>query len=478
MTRAYLPLIAALLMFTAGGCTLAPRYVRPDTTAPAAWPAGAAYADSAAENGLPAAAELDPDAFFPDPRLQGVLALAREHSMDLRLAALNVDRVRAYYKIQRADLLPSLGATAAATRHHTPADLSTTGAEITTEDYGVKVGVTAWEIDLFGRVRSEKNQAYEQYLASEEGRRGAELSLIAALSQSWLALAATREQLALADSTLRAQRGIYEMMTQMYDAGLATKLDLRRAQMQVDTAELTLNDHVRREAEDRNALNLLAGVQIPDNLLPADLAGVEPPREVAAGLFSDVLLGRPDVMAAEHQLRAANAYLGVARAAFFPRISLTALVGTVSAAFSGIFDSGSSTWTFAGAAAMPLFDLRTHGALKASQADREILVARYQQAIQNAFRETADALATRGTAVRQVETQTSLAEAAGDAYELARERYARGIDSYLSVLDAQRTYDAARQGLVRVRLAELVNRVRLFAVLGGGNVGLSQTTTE
>lgn len=474
MKRAFLTLLVASSLMVVGGCTLAPRYVRPDAATPAAWPAGAAYGDSAAEQGLPAAAALDPDAFFPDARLQGVLALARAHSLDLRLAALEVDRVRAYYKIQRADLLPSLGASASATRHHTPADLSMTGAERTSNDFGAQVGISAWEIDLFGRVRSEKNQAFEQYLASEEGRRGAELSLVAAIGQSWLSLAATREQLALADSTLRAQRGIYAMMARMREAGLTSQLDLRRAQMQVDAAELARNDLVRREAEGRNGLDLLVGVPVPDDLLPGNLTEVVPPREVAAGLASDVLLGRPDVMAAEHQLRAANAYLGVARAAFFPRISLTALLGTASAALSGLFDAGSGTWTFAGAAAMPLFDLRTQGALKVSQADREILVTRYQRAIQNAFRETADALAARGTVGQQVAVQSSLAEAAGDAYALARERYDRGLDSYLSVLDAQRTYDAARQGLVATRLAEMVNRVRLYAVLGGGSLATAE----
>ncbi len=471
-------LIVTSLMAAVSGCTLAPRYIRPEATAPAAWPEGAAYADSAAEIGLPAVATLDPEMFFPDTRLQRVLALARQHSLDLRLATLNVNRVRAYYKIQRAELIPSLGASASATRHRTPADLSMTGTEYTSEDYDAHVGVTAWEIDLFGRVRSEKNQALQQYLASEEGRRGAELSLVTAVCQSWLALAATREQRALADSTLQAQRGIFEMMAQTYDVGLATKLDLRRAQMQVDAAALALSDLIRREAEGRNALELLVGIPVPEDLLPMGLYGIDPPRAIAAGLASEVLLGRPDVMAAEHQLMAANAYLGVARAAFFPRISLTALLGTASAALSGLFESGSGTWTFAGAAALPLFDLRTHGALQASQADREILVTRYQMTIQTAFRETADALATRGTVGHEVTVQASLAEAAGDAYSLARERYAKGIDSYLSVLDAQRTYDAARQGLVSARFAELENRVRLYAVLGGGCVGQIRGQTE
>jgi len=291
---------------------------------------------------------------------------------------------------------------------------------------------------------------------------------VSAVGQSYLALAATRQQLELAQSTLEAQRKIYELIGQQYEVGMATKLALRQAEIQVRAAELDVAGYTQLAAQDVNALNLLAGARVPDELLPAGLDGVVPPRAIGAQLSSEILLGRPDIMAAEHQLRAANAYIGVARAAFFPRISLTALVGTASAALSGLFASGSDTWTFNPQVAMPIFDLRTHGALQVSQADQQIVLTEYQQAIQTAFREVADALAVAGTVDRQVAAQESLVEASSEAYDLAGDRYAKGIDSYLSVLDAQRSLYAAQQGLVGLRLARLANRIQLYAALGGG----------
>ena len=399
--------------------------------------------------------------------------LALANNLDLRLATLNVERVRAAYKIKTAELLPSLSVSATGSRSQTPADLSSTGAKAINSRYGVDLGIAAWEVDLFGRLRSEKNQALEQYLASAEGRRGAELSLVAAVGQAYLQLAATREQLGLARATLRTQQEAYELVQHQYDVGVASALALSRARTQVSSAEVEVAAYTRQEAQDRNALDLLAGGPVPDQLLPTDLANVQPPAEVASGLSSDVLLTRPDVMAAEHQLMAANAQIGVARAAFFPRISLTALVGTASSALSGLFGSGSDTWTFAPSATLPLFDLRTHGALKTTEADREILLTQYQQTIQTAFREVADALAARGTISDQVAAQSRLVEAAAEAYDLARQRYASGADSYLSVLDAQRTVYAARNGLVGLRLADVNSKVQLYAVLGGGGTAMA-----
>ena len=460
-------LLILAVVTTTSGCTLAPNYTRPDAGVPDGFPTGDAYADAAETSALPAA-DLGPTDLYPDPRLQQVVDLTLANNLDLRLATLNVERVRAAFSIKRAQLLPALSASAAGSRSQTPADLSRTGAKAINSRYSVDLGIAAWEIDLFGRLRSEKNQALEQYLASEEGRRGAELSLVAAVGQAYLRLAATREQLGLARATLRTQQDTYDLVQHQYDVGVASALDLSRARTQVSSAEVQVAAYTRQEAQDRNALNLLAGGPVPDRLLPADLANVIPPADVAPGLSSDVLLARPDVMAAEHQLMAANAQIGVARAAFFPRISLTALVGTASSALSGLFGSGSDTWTFAPSATLPIFDLRTHGALKMTEADRAILLTRYQQTIQTAFREVADALSVRGTISDQVAAQSRLVAAAAEAYDLARQRYASGADSYLSILDAQRTLYAARNGLVALRLAEVNNKVQLYAVLGGG----------
>ena len=460
------PLFLALTLVGAG-CTMAPKYVRPEAEMPPAWPEGAAYPDTLDFAGTPAVGEVGPDDLYPDPRLQRVVGLALAYNVDLRLAALNVDRVQAIYKIQRADLLPAISAGATGTRQQISEELAYGYPQIDSR-YSVDVGVSAWELDLFGRVRSEKNQALEQYLASEEGRRGAELSLVAAVGRTWLQLAASREQLDLARSTLQAQQHYYRLIELQYEAGLATGLDLRRVQTQVNAAEGDVAAYTQQEAQDRNALNLLAGGPVPGELLPDRLDQVTPPPDVAPGLSSTVLLRRPDVMAAEHQMKAANAYIGVARASFFPRISLTALVGTASRALSGLFDSGSGTWLFSTQAGMPLFDLRTHVALKVSQADRDIVVAQYQKTIQTAFREVADALAARGTLRDRVDAQQRLVDASREAYDLAQKRYDAGTDSYLSVLDAQRSLYGAQQGLVRLRLADAANRVQLYAVLGGG----------
>jgi len=468
MKRLSFSLLLMLIVFS-GGCTMAPKYVRPEASVPQEWPEGPAYPDSLAALDLVSAPEMTPQEFFRDSRLQGVLELALANNLDLRLAALNVEKVQAYYRIKRADLYPAVYAAGTETRHKTPADLSFTGSAMTNEEYSINVGVASWEIDLFGRIRSQKNQAWEQYLASEAGRRGAQLSLVAAVGQSYMALAASREQLQLANVTLESQQAFYDLIEKQYNVGLATKLDLRRVQTQVNLAQRNVAIYTQLAAQDENALNLLAGSQVPRELLPENLSGVTPPREVDPGLSSLVLLGRPDIMAAEHQLKAANAYIGVARAAFFPRISLTALVGTASASLSGLFSSGSDTWTFSPTVGLPVFDARTHAALKVSQVDQQIVLTQYQKAIQSAFREVADALAVKGTIDQQVAAQESLVSAMQETYDLAVVRYKKGIDDFLSVSVAQRTLYGAQQGLVGLRMARIANQVQLYAVLGGGS---------
>ena len=457
-----------VLIVISGGCTMAPKYVRPEASVPQEWPEGAAYSDSLADLGSASASEMTFQEFFQDSKLQAVLKLTLANDLDLRLAALNVERVQAYYKIKRGNLYPAIYAMGGETRHRVPADLSSTGSAMTIEEYSVDVGIASWEIDLFGRVRSEKNQAWEQYLASEAGWRGAQLSIVAAVGQTYMSLATSRELLHLAYATLESQQAFYDLIEKQYSVGLASKLDLRRVQTQVNLAQLNVAAYTQQAAQDINALNLLVGIQVPDDLLPENLSSVAPLGKVNPGLSSLVLLGRPDVMAAEHQLKAANAYLGVARAAFFPRISLTALVGTASSALSGLFGSGSDTWTFSPQVGMPIFDPRTHAALRVSQVDQKIILTKYQKAIQNAFREVADALAVKGTIDQQVAAQQLLVEASQETYDLAHQRYSKGIDGFLSVLDAHRSLYSAQQALVGLQMAKIANQVQLYAVLGGG----------
>ena len=452
----------------ATGCALAPKYSRPEAPIPARWPSGESYSEAAPSAEVPQAAALGWREFFADEKLQGLLEIALENNRDLRLAALNVERARALYGIQRAELLPTVDATANGSKQRVPADLSATRERATLEQYSANLGVFSWELDFFGRIRSLRDRALEQYLATEQARRSVQILIVSAVANAYLVLAADRESLALAQTTLATQQDAYDLIKRRYDRGVTPELDLYRAQTQVDAARGDVARFTQLVAQDENALNLLLGATAPAELLPAQLGDVAPPKEVAAGLPSEVLLSRPDVLQAEALLRAAYADIGTARASLFPRISLTAAVGTASADLSGLFESGSGTWSYAPQAAMPIFDTRAWLALKVTKVQREIALTQYEQAIQNAFRDVADALAVYGTVDRQVSAQQSLVDAVAQTYRLSQVRYEKGVDSYLSVLDAQRSLYAAQQGLVSLHLAKLANQVRLYAVLGGG----------
>jgi outer membrane protein, multidrug efflux system len=461
----FLPLLGIAIV--AAGCTMAPKYTRPKAPVPAEWPNGVAYASQLSTNNsqLPKWQE-----FITDEKLQQVIGMALTNNRDLRIAALNVERSRAMYGIQRGELLPAINAAGSGSKASLPADLSgaTPPKRVTVERYDANLGVASWEIDFFGRIRSLKDEALENYLATEQARRSAQILLISSVADAYLTLAADRENLTLAENTLTAQQDAYNMIKRRHDLDLVSALDLYRAQTQVDAARRDVARYRQQAAQDENALNLLLGVPVPDELLPAELSGVTPPKEISPGLSSEVLLRRPDVLQAEDLLKAANADIGAARAAFFPRVSLTAAIGTSSSELSGLFKAGSGAWSYAPEIVMPIFDARTWSANRAAKVQREIAVAQYEKAIQSAFREVADALAVRGTVDQQVAAQQSLVNALAETYRLSNSRYDKGIDSYLSVLDAQRSLFAAQQGLVFLRLAKLANQVQLYAVLGGG----------
>jgi multidrug efflux system outer membrane protein len=461
-------LLLGIIIFLLGGCTLAPKYTRPEAPVPAQWPTGTAYKEAKSAASAPAAADLPWREFFTDERLQKIIGIALDNNRDLRVAALNVERARALYGIQRAELLPSVNAVGLMSKQGIPADLSTTGSATTAVQYGVNLGIISWEIDFFGRIRSLKDQALEEYLATEDARRSAQISLVSAVAQAYLTMAADRENLKLVASTLEAQEASYKMIRKRYDVGLSSELDLLRAQSQVDVARGDVARYTQLTAQDENALNLLVGSPMPSALLPVELGSVNPSKEISPGLSSELLLRRPDVLAAEHQLKAANANIGAARAAFFPNISLTTAIGTASAELSGLFKSGQGTWLFAPQIIMPIFDARMWSAYDVTKVEREISVAQYEKVIQMAFREVADALAVRGTVNQQVTAQQSLVDAVAETYRLSQARYTKGIDSYLSVLDAQRSLYGAQQGLIVLRLARIVNTVTLYKVLGGG----------
>ncbi len=463
----FLLLISIVILMT--GCTLAPKFKKPEAPVPADWPSGAAYKETKTMPGAPTPTEIHWREFFTDERLQKIIETALKNNRDLRLAALNVQRARALYGIQRAELLPTVNAAVSGSKQRVPADFSTTGQSMTVEQYDVNLGISSWEIDFFGRIQSLKDRALEEYLATEQARRSAQILLVSAAANAYLVLAADRGNLKLAESTLETQQAVYDLIRRRYEVGLASKLDLRQAQIQVDTARGNVARYTQLVAQDENALNLLVGSPVPSELLPAELGSVSPPEEISSGIPSEVLLRRPDILAGEHRLKAANAFIGAARAAFFPRIALTTAVGTASSELSGLFKSGSGTWIFAPQIVMPFFDARTWSAYDATKVEREIALAQYEKAIQTAFREVADALAVQGTVEEQLSAQQSLVNAVAETYRLSNLRYTKGIDSYLGVLDAQRSLYAAQQGLVAIRLARIANQVRLYAVLGGGS---------
>ena len=468
MTRTPLTLLAITVVLLSG-CTMAPKYTRPEAPVPADWPRDSAYKETPSTQGAPAAADLRWREFFADERLQSIIEAALENNRDLRVAALNVERARALYGIQRAELLPTVEAVGSGSRQRVPADLSTTGVAATGTQYGVNLGISSWEIDFFGRIRSLKDLALEEYFATEQARHSAQILLVAGVANAYLTFAADRETLKLAQSTLDTQRTAYGLIRRRFDVGLTPELDLRQAQTRVDAARVDVALFSRLAAQDKNALDLLVGSKVPAELLPDNLSLVNPTKEISPGTSSEVLLHRPDILQAENLLKAANANIGAARSALFPRISLTTAFGTASGELSGLFKSGSESWNFSPQIVVPIFDARAWSALEEVKVERKIALAQYEKAIQTAFREVADALAVRYTVEDQLSAQQSLVEAASVTYRLSNARYMKGIDSFLGVLDAERSLYAAQQGLIAVRLTRFANQVSLYAVMGGGS---------
>jgi outer membrane protein, multidrug efflux system len=451
-----------------GGCTMVPTYTQPAAPIPAEWPSGPAYKDAASPPGAPMAADLQWREFFTDKQLRAIISTALENNRDLRVAALNVEKARALYRIQRAELYPTVDTTADATRQRAYLSSGKASGMVTLESYGVNLGLSSWELDFFGRIRSLEQRALEEYFATSQARRSAQILLVSEVATAFLTLAADRENLKLAESTLESQQAAYDVIRRRCEVGLAPELDLQQVQTRVDAARVDVAKFTQMTAQDENALNLLAGSPVPADRLPKALSVIKLLPDVSAGMSSGVLLSRPDILQAEHALKAANANIGAARAAFFPRISLTTAFGTASGDLSGLFQPGSHIWSYAPQIVLPIFDARTWSGLKATKVEREIAVAQYEKAIQSAFREVADALAKKGTLGDQMAAQQSLVDASAKTYKLSKARYEKGIDIYLVALDAQRSLYSAQQGLIAIRLAKLANQVKMYAVLGGG----------
>jgi multidrug efflux system outer membrane protein len=442
---------------------MAPEYVRPEAPVADAWTEpGAARATAA---GAPLVTWQD---YFADPRLRSVVDLALQNSRDLRVAALNVERAAALYRIQRAELLPGVGAGVTADVARVPEKVSGKDGPRISEYYQVGFGTTTWELDLFGRVRSLRDAALQQYFATQHAQAATQISLVAAVASTYLALAADQEGVQLARSTLKTQQNTLDLVQKIRDIGAGSGLEVEQARSQVELARAQMARYEGLVAVDRNLLDMLVGAPVPPDLLPQALGSVTT-LTLTAGVPSEVLLRRPDILAAEAQLQAANANIGAARAAFFPTISLTGTLGSASADLSNLLQSGTGMWTFTPRLTTPIFSggaLRAN--LKVSQVNRDVAVAEYEKAIQGAFREVSDALSLRTTLLAQQQAQTALVAALDKAYRLSEARFKAGMDSYLGVLVQQASLFNAQQTLVTVRLAEQVNAVRLFKVLGGG----------
>jgi multidrug efflux system outer membrane protein len=460
-----------------GGCSLVPAYQRPALPVPAQYPlaraSDSATGSASSSSSATDAADIGWRDFFADPRLQQLIGLALDNNRDLRVAVLDIEESRAQYRIQASASVPSVDASGSDSATRSPADVSTTGQAGVVRQYSATLGFSAYELDLFGRVRSLNAQALQKFLASEEARRSTQISLVAEVATDYLTLAADLERLALARRTLQSQSDSYALTRRKAELGVASDLALRQAQTTVESARADVAGYTSQTAQDRNALALVVGAPIPDDLLPTGLddalGAVGSRGDVPAGLPSTLLERRPDVLEAEHQLEAANASIGAARAAFYPRISLTADAGTTSSALAGLFKGGSGTWTFAPQVDLPIFDGGSNRAnLDLALIERDISVAQYEKTIQTAFREVADSLAQRDTLQSQVDAQTALVEAWAQSYRLSEARFQRGADSYLELLDAQRSWYAAQQNLIGTQLSRITNRVTLYKALGGG----------
>ncbi|MGJ7486146.1 efflux transporter outer membrane subunit [Variovorax sp. LT2P21] len=453
---------AALL----AGCSLIPTYERPAAPVPTTFPS-----DPAQPAG-PAAATVPWQDYFADPRLQGLIQTALANNRDLRVSVLNIEQARAQFQIQRSALFPAVGVSASGSRS-SPNALQAFGlGGSVSSNYSVNLGITAWELDFFGRIGSLKEQALAQYLSTEESRKAAQISLIASVANGWLTLIADDELLELTRQTLDTREESVRLTKLRFDNGVVSEIDYQLANSQAENARATYAQQQRLRAQDENALALLLGAPVPAQALASGalrLDAAAPMRDLPAGLPSDLLIERPDIRAAEQQLIAANASIGAARANFFPRISLTTSVGTASSEFSNLFDKGTKAWSFAPSITLPIFNAGANQAtLDAARAGQQIAVAQYEKSIQTAFSEVADALAGRATLGEQVRALRAQADAEGVRFKLSDLRYRNGIASALDLLDAQRSLFAAQQAAVQTRLLQLQNQVLLYRALGGG----------
>jgi multidrug efflux system outer membrane protein len=465
MNKFFLPI--ALAAVALAGCTMIPKYHRPAPPVSSNWPESAGTNDFS--NSTNAVADIGWREFFQDARLQALIGLALTNNRDLRVAVLNVEQTRAQYRVQRAALYPSGSINANGSRQHTAYGFNGKGGTATFNNFSVEANIS-YELDLFGRIRSLKRAALETFFAAQENRKAAQIALVAEVANQYLMERQLDEELKMTQQTLDAVQKSYDLIKASYDAGVASELDLRSAEAQVETAKVNAESFERQRDQAQNALVLLVGEPLPNDLPPPQPLNEENLlTDLPPGLPSDLLQRRPDILAAEHELKSANADIGAARAAFFPTITLTGGGGTASTALEGLFAPGSQVWNFSPSISWPIFSAGTAKAeLDVTKAEKQIEIANYEKAIQTAFREVSDALVAKKFLDEQLADSQSLVDAQQKRFELADARYKSGVDNYLSVLTAQQDLYSAQEDLITTQFARLSNLISLYQSLGGG----------
>lgn len=472
--RAALP---ALVAVTLGGCSLAPHYERPDAPIPQQYPNADAVSNGSQRSAAATVATAGVSAdlgwadFFTDERLKSLIRLALANNRDMRIAVQRVEEARAQYGVAESDQFPTIGLGANGQVTRSPENMRMGGADSPSvaRSYMAGIGLTAFELDFFGRVRNLSEAAFQQYLATAQARRTVHINLVAQVAEAYFRLRTAQDLEALMRRTIESRKNTLDLVQARYDAGIASALDLNQARGQLDTVRADIAGIRRSETQALNALQLLLGIQLPDTLpKPGTFSRDQVLAAIPVGLPSELLERRPDIMGAENALMGANANVGAARAAFFPNISITGLLGFASPQLGGLFGSGQRYWQFAPQIQVPIFAGGVQGNLEVAEARKNIAVSEYEKAIQTAFREVADALAGEATYAEQLDALRAVEASAAESLKLAQLRYETGVDSFLQVQNAEVTLYSVQQSFLQMGMDSLMNRVELYKALGGG----------